>query len=103
MVYMKNTNGPSDEYLATFSPIEVKVSQNGRVEDAIRRFRSMVTKERIMSDLKEHQTFEKPSMKKRRKQRESLARQRKMDSFAADSRVRNAKENCGEKQQKQTD
>lgn len=83
----KNTVGPtSDEYLSTFSPIEVKVSANGRVEDAIRRFRAIVTKERIMSDLKEHQSYEKPSMRKRRKRREAQARQRKLDSCSAFSK-----------------
>jgi len=94
MVYVKKTDGPSDDYLATFSPIEVKITQNGRVEDAIRRFRSIITKERIMSDLKDHQTFEKPSMRKRRKQREALARQRKMESFDP----RKVKESLGNKQ-----
>lgn len=65
-----------DSYLSTFKPVEVEVI-NGRIEDAIHKFRSLVTKERIMSSLKEHASYEKPSDKKRRQKRESLQRQRK--------------------------
>jgi ribosomal protein S21 len=79
-------NKKSDKYLETFHPIEVLVT--GRIEDAIGRFRSMVTKERIMSDLKEHAAYEKPSAKKRRKSREAQARMRKAASIAR----RNAKQ-----------
>ena len=64
-----------DSYLAEFSPIEVVV--DGKLEDAIHRFRSIVTKEKVMSYLKLHCVYEKPSEKKRRKHRESLQRQRK--------------------------
>ncbi len=68
-------NFKDDSYLEEFTPIEVFV--NGKLEDAIHRFRSLVTKEKVMSYLKLHCTYEKPSEKKRRKHRESLQRQRK--------------------------
>jgi len=73
-------NYKSDEYFNTLKPIEVVVI-NGRIEEAIGRFRALVTKERIMSVLKEHSAYEKPSEKKRRKQRESIARQRKTEAM----------------------
>lgn len=68
-----------DSYLDYFRPIEVEVPN--RVEDVIQKFRAMVTKERIMSVLKEHYSYEKPSEKRRRKHRESLQRIKKMQSF----------------------
>ena len=68
-------NYKDDSYLDEFKPIEVFV--NGKVEDAIHRFRSLVTKEKVMSYLKLHYAYEKPSEKKRRKHRESMSRQRK--------------------------
>lgn len=78
---LKVEDSKDDAYLSTFSPIEVKISANARVEDAIKRFRALVTRERIMSDLKDHQSYEKPSVKKRRKSRDAAAKIRKMESL----------------------
>lgn len=72
-------NYKSDDYLDTFHPLEVVV--NRTIEEAVGRLRAMVTKERIMSVLKEHASYEKPSEKRRRKHRESIARQRKVDAM----------------------
>ena len=72
------TNFKDDKYLDDFKPIEVFV--NGRLEDAIHKFRSLVTREKIMSYLKLHYAYEKPSEKKRRKARESVQRRKKMES-----------------------
>lgn len=72
-------NYKSDEYLNTLHPIEVVVNRS--IDEAIGRLRAMITKERIMSDLKEHSSYEKPSEKKRRKHRESIARQHKADAM----------------------
>ena len=66
----------SDDYLARYVPLEVKVT--GKFEDAMHKFRAMVTKERIMSSLKEHESYEKPSVKRRRKSREAKQRMRKL-------------------------
>ena len=71
-----NTNWKDDSYLDEFRPIEVVV--NGKLEDAIHKFRSIVTKEKVMSYLKAHYAYEKPSEKKRRKRRESVQRRKKM-------------------------
>lgn len=65
------------------TPLEVRV--NGSFEDACRKFKALFQKERIASDLKERESYEKPSEKKRRKKREAkernlmlLARERMM-------------------------
>ena len=78
---VKTEDSKDDAYLSTFNAIEVKIPSNARVEDAIKKFRALVTRERIMSDLKEHQTYEKPSVKKRRKSREAASRVRKIESL----------------------
>ena len=79
--YIKPAN---DDYLNTFNHVEVKVGSKysdpkDDLEEAIREFRGLVTKERIMSVLKEHSAYEKPSDKKRRKMREQKRRLRKLD------------------------
>lgn len=58
---------PSEAVLA--QPLEVKVYGNN-FDKAIRAFRALVQKERILSSYKEKQTYEKPSDKRRRKRNE---------------------------------
>lgn len=55
------------------SPLEVKV-MNNNFDEAFRRFKALVQKEKIVSLYKEKQAYEKPSIKKRRKEREALER-----------------------------
>lgn len=50
-------------------PLEVRV-YNNNVDKALRAFRALVQKERILSLYKEKQSYEKPSDKKRRKRNE---------------------------------
>src|ERR1039458_7058097 len=50
-------------------PLEVKV-YNGNFDKALRAFRALVQKERILSTYKEKQSYEKPSDKRRRKRNE---------------------------------
>lgn len=57
-----------------FSPLQVEVGNN--FEDALRRFKSMVQKDKILSLYKEKSHYEKPSEKKRRKRREAKERRR---------------------------
>lgn len=52
-------------------PIEVVVYNNA-FDKALRAFRALVQKERILSLYKEKQVYEKPSDRKRRKKNESL-------------------------------
>jgi ribosomal protein S21 len=51
-------------------PLEVKVYGNN-FDKALRAFRALVQKERILSTYKEKQSYEKPSDKRRRKRNES--------------------------------
>jgi|SRR6185436_17193753 len=50
-------------------PLEVRV-YNNNFDRALRAFRALVQKERILSTYKEKQTYEKPSQRKRRKRNE---------------------------------
>ena len=60
--------------LKDLSPIQVEVTSS--FEEALRRFKSMVQKEKVISLYKEKQRYEKPSIKKRRKRREAAERRR---------------------------
>lgn len=51
-------------------PLEVKV-YNNNFDKALKAFRALVQKERILSIYKEKQSYEKPSQKRRRKRNES--------------------------------
>lgn len=57
-----------------FSPLQVEVGSN--FEDAVRRFKSLVQKSKVLSRYKERQQYEKPSEKKRRRKREAKERNR---------------------------
>lgn len=57
-----------------WSPLQVEVGAS--FEDALRRFKSLVQKSKILSLYKEKQAYEKPSVKKRRKKREAEERNR---------------------------
>lgn len=53
-------------------PVEIEVTHS--FEDAFRRFKSLVQKERIIGQVKARMEYEKPSEKKRRKRREASER-----------------------------
>jgi small subunit ribosomal protein S21 len=55
-------------------PLEVRVYGNN-FDKALRAFRALVQKERVLSSFKEKQTYEKPSDKRRRKRNESIRKQ----------------------------
>lgn len=61
----------------TAKPLEVKVYGNN-FDKALRAFRALVQKERVLSFYKEKQTYEKPSDKKRRKKSE--AKRKRMEN-----------------------
>ena len=93
---MKYTvNKLDDSYLNDFQPLEVVVGDD--IMDAIKRFRGLVTKERVMSSIKEHYAYEKPSDKKRRKMRESLQRVKKA-AYMAKIESRHPKKSTDEDQ-----
>ena len=57
-----------------FSYLEVEVGSS--FEEALKRFKSLVQKSKILSKYKERQAYEKPSERKRRKKREAQERNR---------------------------
>jgi small subunit ribosomal protein S21 len=69
--------GPGEAIQA--QPLEVKVYGNN-FDKALRAFRALVQKERVLSAYKEKQSYEKPSDKRRRKINESKRKQMEMCS-----------------------
>ncbi len=64
--------GPAEIEEGYFKPLEIKVYAN--FERAFKSFRSLVQADGILSTYKEKQSYEKPSVKRRRKQNEAIRR-----------------------------
>ncbi len=62
------------ERISGFSMIKVKARSNESVEQMMRRFKKMCEKEGLNRDIKRNSYYEKPSERKRRRQRKSLKR-----------------------------
>lgn len=62
-------------------PLEVKVYSNN-FDKALRAFRALVQKERILSLYKEKQSYEKPSDKRRRKRNEMRRKRQEVSSHS---------------------
>ena len=75
--------GPGESIQA--QPLEVKVYGNN-FDKALRAFRALVQKERILSSYKEKQSYEKPSDKRRRKRNESKRKLLEVNSFKKNRR-----------------
>ena len=58
--------------------MEVKV-QNNQIENAIKTLKRQLIKDGILKELKNRRSYEKPSVKKKRKQREARRRRQKAD------------------------
>jgi small subunit ribosomal protein S21 len=71
-------------------PLEVKVYGNN-FDKALRAFRALVQKERVLSSYKEKQSYEKPSDKRRRKRNESVRKQLELCSKGDCSHTEHAK------------
>jgi len=72
-MYFKNRDSDKDKHEPVQAkPLEVKVF--GGVEEGLRRFKTYFQRERVLGELKERETYEKPSEKKRRKKREAEQR-----------------------------
>ena len=56
---------------------EVKVGENESIESALKRFKKKVQKAGILSEIKRRERYEKPSVKKKRKQEAARKRSRK--------------------------
>ena len=74
-------------------PLEVKV-YNNNFDKALRAFRALVQKERILSTYKERQSYEKPSDKHRRKRNEM---KRKLQEISAMGNVVEHTKHSGKK------
>lgn len=72
-------------------PLEVRV-YNNNFDKALRAFRALVQKERILSVYKEKQAYEKPSQKRRRKKNEAKRKLLELQS----GRTKNKRENSHE-------
>lgn len=67
----------NNDFVFEGSPIEVKV--NGNFDRAMRTFRALVQKERVLSTYKEKSRYEKPSDKRRRKNNEMKRKLMELD------------------------
>lgn len=67
-VSSSKTTGPGEAIQA--QPLEVRVYGNN-FDKALKAFRNLIQRERVLSSYKEKQAYEKPSDKKRRKRNES--------------------------------
>ncbi|MCK4948066.1 MAG: 30S ribosomal protein S21 [Candidatus Aureabacteria bacterium] len=56
----------------------VRVRKGEPVDRALRRLKKKIDKEGIMKQVKQHRHYEKPGVKKRRKQKEAKKKRRKM-------------------------
>lgn len=74
-------NKEHDNFLNThFKPLEIDVEEEGNFEKAFRNFKMLVQKEKILALYKLHQRYEKPSDKKRRKQKEMAQKRLELES-----------------------
>lgn len=62
----------------------VNIRDNESFERALRRFTKQCEKAGLMSDIRKHQYFEKPSEKKKRKQTAARRKQRKLQKMFGD-------------------
>ena len=63
-----------DDYLNYFKPLEIEVRSS--LEEALKHFKSLVQKEKIIADFKERQQYTKPSVKRKQKHKKALQRQK---------------------------
>lgn len=95
---MKTNGGPPEiDFANIIRPIEVVVEGSSRedLEIAMKKFKGLFNRERVIRQLKEKSYYEKPSIKKRRKRKEARERQ-----LLAEARERMVKTGEWEKRQK---
>ena len=59
----------------------VRVGETESVENAIKRFKRKCQKDGIIGDLRKHEQYEKPSVKKKKKQKAAIKRNKKRAQF----------------------
>ena len=67
---------PEREFNSNLRPLEVDV-RNGDIEEALKVLRNKVSKDGVLTELRNRKYAEKPSEKKRRKHREALKKLRR--------------------------
>jgi small subunit ribosomal protein S21 len=60
--------------------IEIKMKDGERIDNALKRFRKAVEKSGVMQELRKREHFEKPSVKKKRKQAAARKRAKRNSS-----------------------
>ncbi len=55
----------------------VKVGENENLESAIKRFKRKCQKDGIIGDIRKHEAYEKPSVKRKKKQKAAIKRSKK--------------------------
>lgn len=94
----KETNGSVENYLEKFKPLQVEVRSSLRddFDKAVKLFKTLVQREKVISNYKDRQSYEKPSDKKRRKRREAeekrfatASKQRMIDSGEWEKKKKN--------------
>ncbi len=55
----------------------IKVGETEPIESAIKRFKRKCQKDGIIGDLRKHEEYEKPSVKRKKKQKNAIKRSRK--------------------------
>ena len=59
----------------------VRVGETESVENAIKRFKRKCQKDGLIGDLRKHEQYEKPSVKKKKKQKAAIKRNKKRAQF----------------------
>lgn len=87
--FLKDSVSTKFDYIQAVQAVPLQVQVQNNFDRAMKAFRALVQKERILSLYKEKQRYEKPSDKKRRKRNES---QRKLLEVDREFKPRRSKE-----------
>jgi small subunit ribosomal protein S21 len=63
-----------DDYLTYFKPLEIEVRSS--LEEALKHFKSLVQKEKVIAEFKERQQYLKPSIESKQKHKRAIQRQK---------------------------
>lgn len=78
----------NDNKYAQHEPVQAKplevIVYNNNFDRALKAFRALVQRERVLSSYKERQTYEKPSQKKRRKKNEMKRKLMELEGYKKD-------------------
>lgn len=75
--------------------IEIKLKRNENIDRALKRLKRIMDKDGILRELKERNYYEKPSVKKKKKQDRAKARRKKEARDARNEKKRASREDYG--------